>query len=187
VVDAFWHDPDNHMDLRVYDLCQELSLYGEIFVRFYVNDFNGDVKIVTIDPSMIDQIESDPENIEHELRIHRRPIGASATIPGQPAVVTQLESGDYDGVWLAVPDQVPPWLRRYKDWFIDRTRINKYKAAFLWEITLASGDRKVVENKAQEYSVLPEPGSVIVHNGDESWSAIQPKIGADDVAEGGPQ
>ena len=85
MIDEFWNDPENHMDLRIFDLCQELSLYGEIFVRFFVNEFNGDVKIVTVDPSMIDQIESDPENIEHELRIHRRPIGPSATIPGQPA------------------------------------------------------------------------------------------------------
>jgi len=206
VVDAFWNDVDNHMNLRIYDLCQELSLHGELFVRFFVNQFNGDVKIVTIDPSMIDQIESEPENIEHELRIHRRPIGPSATIPGQPALPTPLEQKNFEGTWLTVPDDVLhfsinkvsnakrgksdlatllPWLRRYKDWLIDRVRINKYKAAFLWDITLTGADRRTIENKMQEYNRPPEPGSVIVHNAQEIWAAVQPKIDAGDVAEDG--
>ncbi|HEV3309851.1 MAG TPA: phage portal protein [Chloroflexota bacterium] len=206
VIDAFWNDPDNHMDLRIYELCTELSLYGEIFVRFFVNEFNGDVKIITIDPSMVDQIESDPENIEHEIRIHRRPIGPSATIPGQPAMPSPLEQKNFEGVWLSVPDEVMhfainkvsnakrgksdlatllPWLRRYKDWLIDRVRINKYKAAFLWDITLNGADGRTIENKMQEYSRPPEPGSIVVHNENESWAAVQPKIDAGDVAEDG--
>ena len=34
VLDAFWRDPDNRMDARIYDLCTELSVYGEQFIRF---------------------------------------------------------------------------------------------------------------------------------------------------------
>jgi hypothetical protein len=202
VVDEFWNDPDNHMDLRIFDLCQELALYGEIFIRFFVNEFNGDVKIITVDPSMVDQIESDPENIEKELRIHRRPIGPSATIPGQPAVPTPLEQANFEGQWLTVPDDVLhfcinkvsnakrgksdlatllPWLRRYKDWLIDRVRINKYKAAFLWEITLAGADKRTIEQKMQEYSRPPEPGTIVVHNESEKWQAVQPHIDAGDA------
>src|SRR5579884_48410 len=205
-IDAFWNDTDNHMDLRIFDLCQELSLYGEIFVRFFVNEFNGDVKIVQIDPSMVYQIESNPENIEHEIRIHRRPIGPSSTIPGQPALPTPLEQHNFEGVWLTVPDQcihfainkvtnakrgksdlatLLPWLRRYKDWLIDRVRINKYKAAFLWDITLTGADRRTIDLKMQEYSRPPEPGSIVVHNENETWAAVQPKIDAGDVAEDG--
>src|SRR5712691_10922206 len=37
VLMAFWNDPSNHMDSRIYDLCTELSLYGEQFIRFFVN------------------------------------------------------------------------------------------------------------------------------------------------------
>ena len=78
VVDAFWNDPDNHMATRVYSLCTELSLYGEQFIRFFVNPYNGQVKIAQIDPSMIDQIETDADNVEKVVRVHRRPQG-----PGQ--------------------------------------------------------------------------------------------------------
>ncbi|MEO7022257.1 MAG: hypothetical protein ABI234_19065, partial [Ktedonobacteraceae bacterium] len=41
----FWHDPDNHMETRVYALCTELALYGEQFIRFFVNPYSGRVKI----------------------------------------------------------------------------------------------------------------------------------------------
>jgi hypothetical protein len=202
VIDEFWNHPDNHMDLRIFDLCQELSLYGELFIRFFVNEFSGDVKVVTIDPSMIDQIESDPENIEKEIRVHRRPIGPSATIPGQPALPMPLDQSNFEGQWLTVPDDVLhfcinkvsnakrgksdlatllPWLRRYKDWLIDRVRINKYKAAFLWEIALSGADARTVGLKMQEYALPPEPGSVIVHNDSETWNAIQPHIDAGDA------
>src|SRR5579875_1224325 len=41
LLDRFWRDPDNHMDLRVYSLCTELALYGEQFIRFFVNPIDG--------------------------------------------------------------------------------------------------------------------------------------------------
>jgi hypothetical protein len=74
-----------------------------------------------------------------------------------------------------------PWLRRYKDWLIDRVRINKYKAAFLWEITLAGADKRTIEQKMQEYSRPPEPGTIVVHNESEKWEAVQPHIDAGDA------
>jgi hypothetical protein len=74
-----------------------------------------------------------------------------------------------------------PWLRRYKDWLIDRVRINKYKAAFLWEITLAGADKRTITQKMQEYSRPPEPGTIVVHNESEKWEAVQPHIDAGDA------
>jgi hypothetical protein len=143
LIDRFWHDPDNRMNLRQYELATELSLYGEIFVRVFVNPFSGHVKLGLIDPSLIDEIECDPENIEKQLRCHLR----SVTQPEEGSELTD------QGSWLDMPDQVMhfavnkvsnakrgksdlatilPWLRRYKDWLIDRVRINKYKVAHLF-------------------------------------------------------
>jgi len=204
VIDAFWHDPDNHMDERIYSICTELALYGEQFIRFFVNPINGAVKIGQIDPSIIDQIESDPENIEKPLRVHRRPIGPSATIPGQPAMPQQAEN--FEGRWFTVPDEVMqfcinkvsnakrghsdlatliPWLRRYKDWLTDRVRINKYRTAFIWDVTVQGADRKTLAAKQSEWRYPPEPGTVIFHNEAEQWEAKDPKILADQVAEDG--
>jgi hypothetical protein len=90
VLDAFWHDADNHMETRIYALCTELSVYGEQFVRFFVNPIDGRVKVAQIDPSTIDEIVCDPENVEQPLRFHQRPVGPYPT-PGR------LEAGGTGG------------------------------------------------------------------------------------------
>jgi hypothetical protein len=198
----FWHDPSNHMDDRIYALCTELSLYGEQFIRFFVNKYDGRVQIRQIDPSLIDQIETDPEDIETPLRFHRRPIGPSATLPGTIPVVAPTDNYNPDGIWYTAGSEVMqftinkvsnakrgksdlatllPWLRRYKDWLTDRVRINKYKSAFLWDVQLSGADRKTIERKRAEYSYPPEPGSVIIHNEAEKWSAVKPEINANDA------
>ena len=202
----FWNDPDNHMETRVYSLCTELSLYGEQFVRFYVNRMNGKVKIRQIDPSIIDEIETDPDDIETVLRFHKRPIGPSATSPGAPLPVTISGAPNSEGEWFQAGTEVVqfcinkvsnakrgrsdlatllPWLRRYKDWLTDRVRINKYKGAFLWDVRLQGADKKAIDRKKMEYGYPPEPGSVIIHNESEIWSAVKPEINASEAAEDG--
>jgi len=221
LLDAFWQDPDNHMATRTYSLCTELSLYGEQFIRFFVNPFNGQVKIAQIDPSLIDQIETDPDNIERALRFHQRPVGPggalwSATAPvggvQPPAPTLEPTGASYPGdavmagKWLQAGTEVVqfkinavsnakrgksdlatllPWLRRYKDWLTDRVRINKYKGAFLWDIKLAGADAKTIDRKRMQYAYPPDPGSIIVHNESEEWSAVQPTIEAGDAAADG--
>jgi hypothetical protein len=162
VIDMFWDNPDNHMEDRIYSLCTELSLYGEQFIHFFVNKYDGSVVIRQIDPSLIDQIETDPEDIEHPLRFHRRPIGQtiSATSGDPPPIGIENMEVDNQGSWYESGTEVLqitinkvsnakrgqsdlasllPWLRRYKDWLTDRVRINKYKGSFLWDVTLNSG------------------------------------------------
>ncbi|MBV9258976.1 MAG: hypothetical protein JO215_13260, partial [Ktedonobacteraceae bacterium] len=206
VLEDFWHDADNHMETRIYALCTELSLYGEQFIRFYVNKIDGSVKIRQVDPSIIDQIETDPDDIETVLRFHRRPVGPSATQPGDPAPVTPLEQSNFEGEWFKAGNEMVqfcinkvsnakrgksdlatllPWLRRYKDWLTDRVRINKYKGAFLWDVQLLGADKKAVDRKKMEYAIPPEPGTVIIHNEAEKWSAVKPEINANEAAEDG--
>ncbi len=202
----FWHDPDNHMETRVYALCTELALYGEQFIRFFVNPYSGRVKIRQIDPSIIDEIETDPDDIETILRFHRRPVGPSATQAGDPASISPSKSQNFEGEWFQAGSEMMqfcinkvsnakrgksdlatllPWLRRYKDWLTDRVRINKYKGAFLWDVQLTGADRKTIERKKAEYSYPPEPGTVIIHNEAEHWTAIKPEINANEAAEDG--
>jgi len=121
VIDAFWSDADNHMNLRQYEMATELSLYGEIFVRFFVNPFNGGVKIALLDPSLVDQIECDPENTERQLRLHRWSLAQSATIPVPPGAgldarlgvaMVQRDSALLAGVWYLAGSVKPGgrWL-----------------------------------------------------------------------------
>lgn len=207
VLDAFWQHPQNRMDERIYNLCSELSLYGEQFIHFFVNRYDGSVVIRQIDPSLIDQIETDPEDVETPLRYHRRPIGQvmNAT-SGDPPHFDSARPVDTEGEWFQAGREVVhfainkvsnakrgksdlatllPWLRRYKDWLTDRVRINKFKTAFLWDVRLQGADKKTIDRKKMEYAYPPEPGSVIIHNEAEQWSAVEPKIAANDASSDG--
>lgn len=210
VIDDFWNNPSNKMDERIYLICNELSLYGEQFIRFFVNPYDGTVVIRQIDPSFIDEIETDPEDIENVLRFHRRPIGQimTATADSQPHIdpshVPTTE--ETQGTWFKAGDEVIqfainkvsnakrgksdlatllPWLRRYKDWLTDRVRQNKYKGSYLWDVTLRGADAKTIARKKMDYANPPEPGSIIIHNDAEQWAAVEPKIAANDASEDG--
>lgn len=214
ILDDFWNDPDNRMESRIYDLCRELGLYGEIFVRFFVNRFDGRVKVRMIDPSIIDQVETDPDDIETQLRFHQRPIGPSPTQnpdtinvinpeafrgqnPADPTMAGQWFTAGKEVVHFAINKvsnakrgksdlaTLLPWLRRYKDWLTDRVRINKYKGAFLWDVTLKGADAKTINAKRMTYSYPPEPGTVVIHNEAEQWTAVQPQINANEAKEDG--
>jgi hypothetical protein len=80
-----------------------------------------------------------------------------------------------------------PWLRRYKDWLTDRVRINKYKGAFLWDVTVRGADKKLLASKQMEYANPPEPGTVLFHNESEQWAAVEPKIDANEAKDDGRQ
>lgn len=202
----FWHDPDNHMDTRIYALCTELALYGEQFIRFFVNPYSGRVKVRQIDPSVIDEIETDPDDIETVLRFHQRPVGPASSQPGDPALLNPSIQQDFKGTWFSAGKEMVqftinkvsnakrgksdlatllPWLRRYRDWLTDRVRINKYKGTFLWDVQLTGADRKTLERKKAEYVYPPEPGSVVIHNETERWTAVKPEINANDASEDG--
>ncbi|GER88626.1 hypothetical protein KDW_27880 [Dictyobacter vulcani] len=203
----FWHDAANQMDERIYTLCHELALYGEIFLRFFVNKFDGSVRVRLIDPSLIDVIETDPEDIETPRRFHRRAINlAGSGIAVSPSQSALPVADNTDGVWFVAGEEVMqfainkvsnakrgrsdlatllPWLRRYKDWLTDRVRINKYKGAFLWDVELTGADRKTLDRKRMEYQYPPESGSVVFHAETEKWTAVQPSIQANDVKEDG--
>jgi hypothetical protein len=194
------------MDTRIYALCTELALYGEQFIRFFVNPYSGRVKVRQIDPSVIDEVETDPDDIETVLRFHQRPVGPASSQPGDPAPLNPSIQQDFKGTWFIAGKEMVqftinkvsnakrgksdlatllPWLRRYRDWLTDRVRINKYKGTFLWDVQLTGADRKTLERKKAEYTYSPEPGSVVIHNETERWTAVKPEINANDASEDG--
>src|SRR5687767_14309567 len=79
VVDLFWQDPDNAMDERIYRLLTELSLFGEQFVRYYVEPVTGRVVVRQLDPAYVTEIETDPEDVERVLRYRYQPPSRSLT------------------------------------------------------------------------------------------------------------
>jgi hypothetical protein len=57
VLDAFWHDAINRMDLMVPEVVKELSIFGEQCWLAAVNPVNGRVRLGYLDPAEIEAIE----------------------------------------------------------------------------------------------------------------------------------
>ena len=64
VVDGFWFDPMNQMDIKLHNKILELGLYGEACWTVFVNPVNGYVRLGYIDPADIKEIITAPQNVE---------------------------------------------------------------------------------------------------------------------------
>ncbi|MHB1296678.1 MAG: hypothetical protein ACYC4R_17005 [Anaerolineae bacterium] len=192
---AFWQDPLNRMDLRVYRWCDELARAGELFLVLSRNPVSGMAYVREIPSLRIDQVTTDPDDLERELAYHE----LTGELEGRWWPAAEAGEADADQVVLhyavnkpvgqvrGVSDlaQVLVWLRRYDQWLEDRVRINRYKGAYLWQVKVEGALPGVLEAKRSQYARVPNPGSIIVTDGHETWTAVQPQIGADDVSADG--
>jgi hypothetical protein len=91
-VDRFWHDADNRMDLRCYAIQTELALFGEQFIRYFVDPLTGRVVIRQLDPLHVETIESDPQDIEQPLRyLYQPPVAAGQDASGTWVPATEID------------------------------------------------------------------------------------------------
>lgn len=65
VIDRFWQDPVNTVDIRLYDRVLELGLFGEACWPVAVNPANGHVRWGYVDPGQVADVVCDPLN--HEI------------------------------------------------------------------------------------------------------------------------
>lgn len=199
-VERWWHHPLNSLDVRQFDMLTALTLDGEIFVAEHVNPFDMTSYLRLVPAALLDRIETNPDDLEDELRYHQtaQPMTPD-TLMRMPSAL-QAEGRWWDatemchfavnrpaGVVRGQSDLAPvlPWLRRYRDWLLDRVRLNKYRSAYIWHVVLTGADKRAVIARQNELAEPPNPGSIIVSNEKETWSAVQPDIKADDVRSDG--
>lgn len=190
-VDRFWHDADNRMDLRVYAIQTELALFGEQFIRYFVDPLTGRTVIRQLDPLHVEAIETDPDDVERPLRfLYRPPVESGQESEGGWIAASEIAHFAINRVSNATrgrSDLAPllPWLRHYRDWLTDRVNLNHYRSAFAYDVTVAGAQRSEIERLRAEHAAPLEPGTVLFHNESETWQAVQPQINADDVKDDG--
>ncbi|HET7767542.1 MAG TPA: hypothetical protein VFN74_02135 [Chloroflexota bacterium] len=194
VIDSFWHDHENNMPERIYAIQTELSLFGEQFIRFFVDPITARTLIRQMDPLYVTAIETHPEDREHSLRYlwapPSAPLDPVAQVSGWwvPAnEVLHVSVNKVAGAIRGRSDLAPvlPWLRRYTEWVDDRVVQNNLKTAFVWDVTLKGAGRSEINAARAASPTAPRRGSVLFHSDTESWQAVRPQIGADDAAADG--
>ncbi len=73
VLDGFWNDPVNRMDLYFPKHVSELHIFGELCMPAFVAKQTGRVRLGYVDPAQIDIVATDPENVKMQIGVITKP------------------------------------------------------------------------------------------------------------------
>jgi len=198
-VDGFigrlWAHPLNRLALRMYAWCDELTRAGELFIVLATNPADGLSYFRTVPAARIDRVETDPNDLERELRYHELVTGDLAghwwpsphTAALEEPVMCHFAINRAVGALRGEGDLAPllPWLRRYREWLEDRVRVNRLRNSFLWQVRLHNALPGDVERKQAQYRHPPSPGSIIVSDENEEWTALSARLDGPEAASDG--
>jgi len=194
----FWDHRLNHMPIRVAELCDELTRTGNLFILLST-DTAGMSYVRTLPASEIDAIISKPNDIEQPIAFDLKasleepdpkPIPAYDPLSdqGNEPVILHYAINRPSGAQWGEPDLAPllRWLSRYSSWLEDRARLNRYRNAFLYVVQAKFTSE--AQRKARQTALNanpPQPGSILVADENENWSAIHPRLESADAEKDG--
>jgi hypothetical protein len=197
-INEFWNHRLNRMGVRIFEMCDELSRTGNLFLLIST-DANGMSYIRVIPTTNIDRIVARENDIEQAVAfIPKQDLSDLSTKP-YPAydeqkdnistpVMLQYTINKPSGAQWGESDLAPvlKWLARYSNWLEDRARLNRYRNAFLF--TVSSKFASEVQRKARQQALNaepPQPGSILVTDENEVWNVISPRLESRDAATDG--
>lgn len=194
----WWSHRLNHLSIRSFEWCDELTRSGELFIALSTDD--AGMSYVRAIPALeIENIQAQSNDIEQEISFQQKPptVGEEAIIwraydplgdDGQSPVMLHYAVNRPVGAQRGESDLAPilRWLTRYSAWLEDRARLNRFRQTFLfWVRARFEND---AERQARETALNanpPNPGSVLVTHETEQWSVLEPKLEAHQAAEDG--
>jgi hypothetical protein len=183
-LNAFWHHPQNRMDLRLEPLCDELSRAGDLFLVLFRNPQDGMSYLRVVTKDRILRIETAENDWERELAYveqvgpgsERRWLSPLHPEAAQAdAVMLHYAINRPAGALLGESDlaSLLPWLSRYSRLLEDRVRLHWASRAFLWMVTVPTNS---IHTKREQYRNPPESGSIIFKDHQEDWRAVSPDL-----------
>lgn len=185
----FWSHPKNRLDLRLEQMCDELSRAGDLFIALFRNPADGMSYLRFVTKDRIVRIQTAENDWETELVFYEQLEngGTRAWLsPAHPeaaeaeAVMLHYAVNRPAGALLGESDltSMLPWLQRYSRMLEDRVRLHWAMRAFLWMVTVPP---EKVPVKKEQYRTPPEPGSIIVKDREEEWQAVSPQLHGSDA------
>jgi hypothetical protein len=201
IIDRFWKDPENNMDLDFADQVMWLGLLGEQCWPCNVNKYNGHVRLAYVDPVQIKKVLVNPQNVKQVMRVDLQGTTGRAG-KKYTAIRTDynLQSKTYgklvgDCFFFAInhPPNSPrgrsdfltlfDWidaLERYGFNYLERA---EFLLNFVWDVLLKGMTEDQIRQWLQD-NPAPEPGSMRAHNENVEWNAVAPDIKAHDYSKG---
>ncbi len=197
-IGEFWNHRLNHLPVRVFEMCDELSRTGNLFLLLST-DAAGMSYVRVIPAADIDSIQGRDNDLEQPLSFTLKADGVTfeqTTYPAydpskdkndQPVMLQYAVNRPAGGQW-GESDLAPllKWLSRYSGWLEDRARLNRYRNAFLFIVQAKFANEAA--RKARQTALNaqpPTPGSILVADDTEEWKTINARLESGDVKEDG--
>lgn len=199
IIDSFWYDQENNLDMDLPDQIMWLSLLGEQCWPVEVNPRNGSVILNYTDPSIIQEVQVSRINPKRVLRIDLMGDGGR---PGRKMAVIRRDFDPRSKTYGRLVGECffwrinnPPNSCRGRsdyltlfDWIDAQERhgFNSIERGelllnFVWDITLTGMD----EAKIREWlrnQAPPDPGALRAHNENVKWEAVAPDLKSPDLS-----
>lgn len=207
ILDRFWRDPINQMDIKLTKKLRELALYGEQCYPAFVNEHSGHVRLGYLDPALIETVVVDPDNPEQPIGIvtckDRKGVarrykvivnGAENELFTRRTQEIRATFADGEAFYFTINDlsngrrgrsdllAQADWLDGYDQFLFGELDRAQFLRAFLWDVTLKGATPDEVKARAKDIGP-PPPGSVRVHNDSEEWKTETPSLQASDNSE----
>ena len=195
---AFWGHPLNRMDVRIFELCDELTRTGNLFLLLS-SDGGGNSYIRAYPSTVVESITSRANDVEQAVSFTLRsspeepdpqPIPAYDPQDDDPAraVMLHYSINRPVGAQWGEPDLAPllRWLSRYAGWLEDRARLNRFRNAFVYVVKSRFSSESDRYARQQHLNANPPmPGAILVTDEGEEWSVLNPQLESRDAGEDG--
>lgn len=198
VLDEFWNDSVNAMNVRLEKRVEFLCLLGEQCWPVVVNPVNGAVRLSYIDPANIDDVAVDSLFPEMAAAVRLKGMGGRS---GQVLSVIRegwdpmkREYGRLSGECFFFSINNPPngmrgrsdlvssfdFINGFEEGLFDELDRFKLIKSFIWDVSIAGGNEDDIREFLQK-NRTPKPGSVRAHNERVTWNAVAPDLKAQDT------
>ena len=200
-IKRFWTHPRNKMDVRVLQLCDELTRSGELFPVLSTNTLDGMSFVRAVPARQISEVRTLPGDYEAAtsfLEVDSR-VGIAgrdwlafdhpnrAMVEASPQVMLHLAINRPVGATRGSGDLDPilKWLKRYNAFLEARLALNLHASAFVYDVTVKGATPDQLAKRKSELLNPPQAGSVLVHGDDEQWAVARPQIAGWDASPDG--
>ena len=200
VLDDFWNDSMNQLNLRLEGRIEFLGLLGEQCWPVAVNPHNGRVWVSYVDPANIDTVHTVRDFPEITAAIKLKG-SAGRTGKMLPAIreetnMMRPEYGRLVGECFYFSVNKPPnalrgrsdlihlfdFINGFEEGIFDELDRIKLIKSFIWDVELEGADDKQIKDFLRDNRV-PKSGSVRAHNERVKWNAVAPKMNQSDNKE----
>ncbi len=200
IMDDFWYDAINRMDIKLEQKVRELSIFGLQCWPVFRSEQTGRIRLGMVDPGQVVQVVADPENAEvligvavqnietgKERKLKTILIGETETVISQSAKDLRDKYTDGECFLIAINRvsndpygtsdlfAIADWLNEYEEFVFATAEKAKKQNNFIYDVTVQNADDKQCDAMARQFARNPD-GAVRVHNEKVTWQAVAPNL-----------